>query len=124
MFSQSVKSIIIAGIVAGGATFGASSAAQAGGNFSLYIGDGHKGIYYNNGPRHRFVSRHRVAHRGICKPRRALRKAYRMGVDNPYIARIKRNKIVVKGHSYGHQAKVVFKRNTHRCKVLRTRGIH
>ena len=124
MFSNSVKSIVAAAIVAGGATFGATGAANAGGNFAIYFGNGHQGVYYNNAPRRHYVPRHQVRHRGFCKPRRALRKAYRMGVDNPYIARIKRNKIVVKGHSYGHHAKVVFKRNTHRCKVLKTRGIH
>ena len=124
MFSKSVQSIIAAAIVVGGTTFGTTGAANAGNGFSLYVGNGHHGVYFDNGPRRRHLQRHRIGHRGICKPRKALRKAYRMGVDNPYIARIKRNKIVVKGHSYGYQAKVVFKRNTHRCKVLRTRGLH
>ena len=61
--------------------------------------------------------------RSVGGLRRALRKAWRMGVDRPHIARIGRGRIVVKGHHDGHRAKVVFDRWSRRCEVIKVRGL-
>ena len=59
--------------------------------------------------------------RRTCRPRKALRKARRMGVRDPYIARIKRRAIVVKGYRWGDQVKVKFGRSRS-CPVMVVRG--
>ncbi len=124
MFSKSVKSILAAVVLASSAALAPTTSAQAGGNFGVYIGNGHSGVYFNNGHRHnRYVTRgHR--HRGFCAPRRALRKAWNMGVNRPHVARVNGERIVVAGFNRGHRAKVVFKRGSKHCRVIRTRGLY
>ena len=121
MFTKSVKTMLAAAVVATGGAF-STSIANAGTSFGIYIGNGPApGIHYNHGGYNSYQAprRHRK-----CNPRRALNKAYRMGVYNPHITRVNHRKIVVKGYSHGHHAKVVFKRDSKRCRVLKTRGIY
>ena len=128
MFNKSIKTVLAAAVIATGGAFAATTA-NAGTSFGIYIGNGYGhshapsgGIYFNNGGyNHGYVAPR--GHRK-CNPRRALNKAYRMGVYNPHVTRVNHRKIVVKGYSHGHNAKVVFKRNSKRCKVLKTRGIY
>ncbi len=124
MFTKSIKTLLAVAVVATGGAL-STSVANAGGGFGFYFGTGHRQaptIYYNHGynpgyyvpaPRHR-----------VCNPRRALNNAYRMGVYNPHITRVNDRKIVVKGYSHGHRAKVVFKHHSKHCRVLKTRGIY
>ena len=122
MFTNAIKTILAAGIIASGASFATTSAANAAsvgihighGGFGIHVGHRrHGGHYYGHGHR-----------RNVCKPRRALNKAWRMGVNRPHIKRIGPRRIVVTGFNYGHRAKVVFSRYGHRCPVIKTRGIY
>ncbi|MBL4891869.1 MAG: hypothetical protein JKX91_08600 [Rhizobiaceae bacterium] len=45
-----------------------------------------------------------------CSPRRAVGKAWNMGLNNPHVKRVGRRHIVVKGGYRGSRAKVVFSR--------------
>ena len=123
MFMKSIKTFLAVGVVAAGAAVSTTGAANAGGNFSLYIGNGYGGgIHYGNGyRRHSYGHRH---HRRGCGPRRALNKAYRIGVNRPHISRINHRKIAVVGYNHGFPAKVVFKRTHRGCKVIKTRGLY
>jgi tRNA A-37 threonylcarbamoyl transferase component Bud32 len=131
MFTNSIKTILAAGIIAAGAAVTTTTTANAGSSFGIYIGSGHgHGIhstrkYRQKGHRsHRFNGkRHGIRH-AACGPRRALNKAYRVGVNRPHVARINHKKIVVVGYSRGYPAKVVFKRKSRGCKIIRTRGLH
>lgn len=132
MFVNSIKTFLAVGIVAAGAAVSTPLTANAGNSFGIYIGNGHgSGINYGHRS-HGYHGKHRghgfkssgyKKHRG-CGPRRALNKAYRVGVNRPHIARINHKKIVVVGYSRGHHAKVVFKRKGHGCKVIKTRGLY
>lgn len=126
MFAKSIKSALAVAVIATGAAFAPTGSANAGGNFGVYIGDGYgSGVYFGNGGhrRHGHYGGHR-RNRGVCAPRRALKKAWRMGVNRPHVSRVNGRKIVVAGFNRGHRAKVVFKRNSGHCRVLRTRGLH
>lgn len=123
MSNKTIKSTIIAGILAFGTAFSVTTPAQAGSNFSVYIGGGHgSGIHYSGKVRrhHGHYTQHR---RAACFPRRALKKAYRYGLDHPRIQRINNRRIVVRGFNRGYPAKIVFKRNGHGCQIIKTRGI-
>ncbi|MDJ0614417.1 MAG: hypothetical protein QNJ29_12160 [Rhizobiaceae bacterium] len=141
MFKNSAKSIFAAfALAAASITLASPASAGSSKNFGIYIGGGHGGIYYGGGQRynpyyprghrhykhrkHNYRSRNHISHRGHCAPRRALRKAWNIGLNQPHIARINKRKIVVAGYNRGHHAKVVFKRNSHRCKVIGTRGLY
>jgi hypothetical protein len=55
----------------------------------------------------------------VCGPRRAVNKAYRLGLNDPQIQRIKERRIVVSGYQYGYRTKMVFKRYSN-CKLIKT----
>ena len=58
---------------------------------------------------------------GDCRPRRALRKAWRMGVDEPRIHRVGRRAVVVSGYRGREYVRVRFSRER-RCPVLAVRA--
>ena len=58
--------------------------------------------------------------RGFCRPRRAIRKAWRMGVDAPRIHRVGRRAVVVSGYRGRHYVRVRFA-HARRCPVLAVR---
>lgn len=136
MFRQSIKSLLAAGIIATGAGIAATSTANAGSSFGIYIGNGHGGgIHYNQGHK-RYKGKHYNRHGSInrkgygshhqvrgCGPRHALDKAYNVGVDRPHIARINNKRIVVVGYNRGYPAKVVFKRYGYGCEIIGARGL-
>ncbi len=131
MFLNSIKTFLAVGIVATGAAVSTTSTANAGSSFGIYIGNGYgSGIHYGN-RKHRNhgyhrghgYKRHGYVNRRACGPRRALNKAYRIGVNRPHVARINHRKIVVVGYNRGYPAKVVFKRKGHGCKIIKTRGL-
>ncbi len=122
MFKNTIKTLIAVGVIAAGATLSTAGSANAG-SVGVYIGNGHGGVYFSDG--HRRGGYHKAHKRNrVCTPRRALKKAWRLGVKRPYVDRIGRNRIVVKGFSHGHRAKVVYDRDRSRCPVIRTRGLY
>ena len=128
MLNKSVKTALAAAILATGAALSATNSANAGTNFHLHVGGGHAGVYvggpHYGAPRYAPPRRHYQGQRHrACGPKRALHKAWRMGLNRPYVARVNQNRIVVRGFNYGHNAKVVFKRGSRHCRVLKTRGI-
>ena len=124
MFVNSFKSILAVAVVAAGAAFSTTGSANAGSNFGVYIGGGHGGVYVGSGyGNYGYHGGHR-RHRGHCGPRRALNKAWNMGVNRPHIKRVGGKRIVVVGYNRGHRAKVVFKRHSRHCRVLKTRGLY
>ena len=57
---------------------------------------------------------------GRCHPRRALRRAWRMGVDGAHIHRVRSHVIVVSGYDGSDHVRVRFARDR-RCTVLAVR---
>lgn len=123
MFGKSVKSILAAVVITSSAALAPTTSAQAGGNFGVYIGGGHSGIYLGNGHRAPRYHGGYKRHRGFCGPRRAVNKARHMGVRRAEVVRVNGNRIVVAGFNRGHRAKVVFKRGSKHCRVIRARGL-
>ena len=119
MFAHIAKATTLAALIIAGATVLTPTTASAGNvQFGIHFG-GHgpsygyvygPGPYWGHGPSWR-------APKGICKPRRAIRKAYRLGVNNPRIVRRNHKRVVVKGWRHGHRTRVVFA-NRHRCPVI------
>lgn len=141
MFMKSAKSVLAAVAITVGATFAAPAMAEWPGNSeNLYVGGSYGGLHIGIGQvhkpaqhvghkhykhrKHRNHYGHAVRQRGHCGPRRALHKAWNIGVNRPHIARLNNERIVVVGYNRGHRAKVVFKRNSHHCRVIKTRGIY
>lgn len=116
------KTIALSAIIGIGALGGVATTtatAEAGGNvqfhansngaFGIYIGPGGGGYY--NGPRrhHRYERPHRRHYdRGFCKPRKAVRKARRMGLRRAHIKRVNNRKVVVVGRMDGYRERMVF----------------
>ncbi len=130
MFISSFKSALAVATVAASAAFTAVPAQAGNGGFSLYIGNGHSGgFYYGHGHRNhgyhgKKIRRHTGYGHRRCGPRRALNKAYRIGLGDPHVARVNHRKIVVRGHNYyGGPAKIVFSRHGGGCKIIKMRGI-
>lgn len=106
----------------------ASAGSSSGGvGFSLHIGGpvgwnpGHRRArgYHRHGL-HLLPDRHYRGHRhyrGRCNVRRAIRKAYRLGVDRPRVVRRNRHRVVVRGRIDGYRARVVFA-NRRRCPLI------
>ncbi len=132
--AKSGAKIIVAGII-GLSAFGNANAGNIG--IDLYLGNG-TGIHYNgnnihyrhnNYRNHYRQNQHRRSHyRGqyrprprhqVCGPRRAVKKAYRLGLDSPQVHRVKERRIVVSGYQYGYRTKMVFKRYS-KCHLIKT----
>lgn len=116
MIKTTLKTAALSMLIGFGALAAAPATAQADG-FYFEFGAGHRAdLGYRHYDRPRF--RHReFAPRRFCNPRRAVRKAHRMGLRHARIHRIKRHKIVVKGWDHGYRARIVFARAP-RCPVL------
>jgi len=135
MIMKALKTILAVGVIASGAAFTAASPASAGpsGSIGVYFGGSGGGIYIGNGKRRHGARRHggnryyaggHRRGRNVCTPRRALNKARNLGVNRARIERIGKNRIVVRGFNYGYRAKVVFKRYSRRCQIIKTRGLY
>ena len=141
MFFGNLKPTLISVFLALVATAGISPSASAhdygagigisGKYGQVYIGDVHHRHYRNHrryyhdpyaGQRYYKKRRHHRQY-GHCGPRRALDKAWRMGVNRPHVARIGDRRIVVKGRKRGRMAKVVFARLSSNCHVIGTHGL-
>ena len=124
MFGRSIKTILAAGILATGMAVSATGATHAASDFNIYVGSGygdnshfgsgHAGFHSKKG-----FKKSKFRFKRKCGPRRALKKAYSIGLKKPHIKRIGHQKISVVGHNRGHLAKVVFLRTKHGCKVIK-----
>jgi len=132
--AKSGASLLFAGIIA----LSASGNANAGNiGIDLNLGNGnaihfdgknvhyrkHKSRHHSRHYKHRRNQYHDQyrpqSHRQVCGPRRAVNKAYRLGLNHPQVHRVKDRRIVVSGYQYGHRAKMVFKRHS-RCQLIKT----
>jgi len=85
-------------------------------------GSRHNGHGYRHGRRnfgHRKHGRHHQRRDRYCSPRRAIDKAWNMGLKRPHVSRVGDGSIVVKGRRYGHRVRVVFSRWTPWCEVIK-----
>ncbi|MEM7461494.1 MAG: hypothetical protein AAF362_02305 [Pseudomonadota bacterium] len=55
-----------------------------------------------------------------CKPRKAVKKARRMGVHRAGVSRVSKRKILVTGYRHGYHVGVVFARKSPHCRVVAT----
>lgn len=119
MFAKIAKATTLAALIAVGATAATTSQASAGNiEFGIQFGTPGYGYYYGSNPRWGAPPpRYR---KGKCKPRRAVNKAWRMGVNNPRVVRRNPNRVVVRGWRHGYKTKVVFA-NARHCPVIRFR---
>ena len=127
MISKTIRTIFLtlavslSGIAATSATSQAGSLSidfRIGGpDFYFSSGRGHYRRRHWNGYRdYRYRDGYRYGRR-ICTPRRAIRKARRMGVRGARIVRVNNRVIVVRGYRYGGSAKVKFGRSAN-CPVI------
>lgn len=117
MIKTTLKTAALSMLIGFGVLAAAPATAQAG-NLYFEFGSGNHADSgfrrHNHGQRFR----HReFTPRRFCNPRRAVRKASRMGLRHARIHRIKRHKIVVKGWDHGYRARIVFARAP-RCPVI------
>ncbi len=120
---KTVKAAIVTAMIATGAvaavpaTASADPVVKVGGSVH-FTGSGF-GIYFGEGG-HRYHDRwERPRHmRRYCSPRRAVRKARRIGLRHARIAHVNHRTIGVKGRRHGHREYVVFARAPH-CPILR-----
>lgn len=145
MFTNKIKSALIAVTMAVGALAATGGAAQADGRGGVYIsgggigiqigsGHGYRRSHYNrswgHGPRRdRWDRRNRrdrwdrgnrwdrpTYSRNRCSPRKAVRKARRKGLRNAHVVRVNRRGVIVAGRKWGDRVVIGFDRNR-RCGV-------
>ena len=143
MFQKTIRAILFSIAVATGGVAATSSSASAG-NITVDFSVSGPGYHFSSGrgyrrDRHRdyrYRDHRRRDYRGrgfgrtlyrdrssynyrsrSCSPRRALKKARRMGVREARIVRVNRRAIAVKGYRYGEWTKVKFGRGG-RCPVV------
>lgn len=126
MLNKIIPTGLAAAVFAAGLSLAAPTVAQAGGKLSLTIngehgsitiGDrrhrnGHNGRNYgghHNHNNHQYVS--------VCKPRKALRKARKIGVRHAHVDRVGSRFVIVKGRKRGSTVKIAFERRSRRCNV-------
>lgn len=127
MFTNKIKSVLIAGTVALGALVGTAGTASADVRGGIYL-DG-PGISIGFGERRRdrgFGHRRgwddghrwdRPRYRSNrCNPRKAVRKARRKGIRNAHVARVGHRGVIVKGRKWGERVTIGFGRSRH-CPV-------
>lgn len=92
---------------------------RKGGRRGYSHGRGHgprDGGYGKRGPRHGSYGGRDRRNYG-CSPRRAVKRAWNMGLNHPHVKRVGRRHIVVGGGYHGSRAKVVFSRRGG-CRVV------
>lgn len=99
------KTLLIAGSLALGFSTLSTAPAYAAGNGSLTFGAADFSITIGKGVQRnrQWAPRRNFRRHNVCNPRRALRKAYRRGLNRPHIHRVNRNRIVVAGWSRGER---------------------
>lgn len=125
MLTKTLKTALAALVIASGAAITSAPANAGSVQLDLASGPQHHG-QFRHGPRRQHHGQrfgHGPRHRGICTPREAVHKAWRIGMNRPGIRRIGHDRIVVTGFHRGHHARLVFARYTPRCRVIASRGI-
>ncbi|MEC5293562.1 hypothetical protein VSX64_19855 [Aurantimonas sp. C2-6-R+9] len=123
MFKSLTRSIIVvAALATGGVATTAAPAAADGFRFGITIGERAQPVHGrsyrdNRGYRDDRGYRDYREYRPACEPRRAVRKASRMGVNRARVIRANRRAVVVAGRSRGDRAIVRFAREPG-CPVL------
>lgn len=104
MFQSLTRTIIVvAALATGGVATTAAPAAANGLSFGITIGERAQPVHGRDYRGHR-------DYRPACSPRRAVRKARRMGVHRARVVRANRRAVVVRGRSRGDRAVVRFAR--------------
>jgi len=142
MFGTGIKTILASGLVAA-TIFGASASIANAGSGSVQLtfdgrqglkiqsagfrhGSGHDRRYdrrrggshgYKHGRGHGYRHGGYGGNRYGCSPRRAVNKAWNMGLKHPHVKRVGRHHIVVGGGYHGSRARVTFSKFGH-CKVV------
>jgi len=121
------RNTLAALLVASAGVAASAPAANAGSiDFGVTIGGHGGGIVIRDHRRHggwdRFEDHRgdRGWERGFCKPRKAVRKARRMGLRHTEIVRAGHRRVVVEGFRHRHLVRVVFANERH-CPVIRVR---
>lgn len=114
MFQSLTRSIVVvAALATGGVATTAAPAAADGFRFGITIGERAQPVHGRGYRDYRGYREYRPA----CAPRRAVRKARRMGVHRARVIRADRRAVVVAGRSRGDRAIVRFAREPG-CPVL------
>lgn len=117
MFKSLARSMtIVAALAVGGTALTAAPAAADGFRFGITIGNGFQPAHGRSYRDYRDYRDYRE-YRRACAPRRAVRKARRMGVHRARVIRANRRAVVVAGRSRGDRVVVRFARAP-RCPVL------
>ncbi len=122
MFGKIAQSFALAALIGVGSMAVTTEQASAGGGgvgFSIEFGSPGYGPGWGWGPGWG-PGYGPKPHKGICKPRRAAKKAWKMGVRNGRIVRRNHKRVVVKGWRHGYPVKVVFANRRH-CPVIALR---
>ena len=82
--------------------------------------DGRLGYHDHLHGAHELKARERRARHRRCGPRRALRKAWRLGLDDPRVERIRRRGVVVSGYDGRELVRIRFARDP-QCTIMRVR---
>jgi len=123
-----IRHALAALVVATAGVAASAPAANAGGiGFEFSIGGPGGGVivrdYDRRGGWNRFESHRghdRGWERGFCKPRKAVRKARRMGLRHSEIVRAGHRRVVVEGYRHHRPVRVVFANQRH-CPVIKVR---
>ncbi|MEM8749042.1 MAG: hypothetical protein AAGF28_01985 [Pseudomonadota bacterium] len=110
MFTQIIKSTLIAATIAGGALVASSQSASAHHVSGGIFFDG-SGIHFGIGDRGFGKRRHfdrGYGHRRTCRPGKAVRKARNRGVRRARIVRVNRRGVVVAGRKWGERVIIGF----------------
>lgn len=119
MLGNIVKTTAMVALIGVGSVAATAQQAAAGGvQFSIEVGRGW-GPNWGNGPGWG-PGYGAPPRRGICKPRRAVKKARHMGVRGSRIVRRNHRRVVVRGWRHGYPVKVVFGNRRH-CPVIALR---
>ncbi len=128
---NSAKTLVVGALIAIATATAIPATANAGKiNIGIHVGHTHSSSgaapwypqdQWNARPRRHRDRHHSRHHNRRCSPPRALNKASKMGVHNPWIKRINNRKIVVAGYRWGHPVKIKFARQRH-CPVINVRG--
>ncbi len=117
MFKSLTRSIlVVAALATGGVATTAAPAAADGFRFGITIGERAQPVHGRSYRGQRDYRDYRE-YRPACQPRRAVRKASRMGLHRARVIRANRRAVVVAGRSRGDRAIVRFAREPG-CPVL------
>ena len=116
---KTLKTSMIAAVVALGTLGGAVSGAQAGNpGFGIHIdSNGNAGIYLGTGPGPVYDPAPGPGLGGKCTKFKALKRAKKMGIKNRHVIKITNSRVVVRGKKAGNKVRLVLRRKSPHCSV-------